>query len=339
MYRPFLSILALAATTFLLGPLGRPLAAEDEAVLKIATLAPGGSTWMKVLGEADLELRRETGSKAGLKFYAGGILGDELTVLSKIESGKIDGAAFTGLGLERILPEMRVLELPLLFASYEEFDHVKAGILPDLERRFEEKGWKLLGVAEAGFAHFFSRTRFQDLEGLRRTRVWSRADDALTAHVFRAFSIPTRETPLSEVAPLLAAQELDTVYTSPLGLIAFQWFERVRYRVALDLFNLEASLVVRLDSYERIDPAHRATFDRVAAKYVGTIVARTREDNAESLRILTARGIESIELEPASRRAIEEAAERLGADLAGKSYDQAFYERVLELRRQYREGD
>ena len=45
--------------------------------IKIATLAPDGSTWMRIMEQLDAEIREKTAGEAGLRFYPGGVQGDE----------------------------------------------------------------------------------------------------------------------------------------------------------------------------------------------------------------------------------------------------------------------
>jgi len=83
-------------------------------LLKIATLAPEGSTWMNLMHEMDERVREATGNEVGFKFYAGGVQGDERLVLRKMRTGQLHGGGFTGNGLGVIAPSLRVLEIPFL---------------------------------------------------------------------------------------------------------------------------------------------------------------------------------------------------------------------------------
>src|SRR5258706_3084485 len=95
--RPAPAALALVAASALWNGQG---GAEAPAwLLKLATVAPEGSTWMKVLRDIDTEVRKETGNAVGFKIYAGGVQGDEQVVLRKVRSGQLHGGAFTGAGL------------------------------------------------------------------------------------------------------------------------------------------------------------------------------------------------------------------------------------------------
>ncbi len=327
--------LAALALLSLAAPRAR---ADDPVELKIATLAPEGSTWMKVFGEADTELRKKTGGAVRFRYYPGGIVGDEPTVIEKMGQGRIDGSAFSGLGIGQILPEIRILELPLLFASYEEYDHVVRGLQPEIESRLAAKGWKLIGLAEGGFANFFSTRPVRTLDDLAGTSIWRRDDDPLVERMFQGFQLTTRPSPLSSVVGELDARHIETVYSSPLTLLAFQWFPHLDYRVDLDLFNIQAAYVLRAESFERIPARHRNDLETIAAKHVGRLVERARADNREALGILEKRGIETVAMDPASRTRLQERADALAEDLVGEIYDRELYDQVLALRAEYRKG-
>lgn len=329
--RTFAALLALAVLA--------PAARADEPVeLKVATLAPEGSTWMKVLVEADQELRKETRGAVKFRYYPGGIVGDEPTVVEKMGQGRIDGSAFSGLGIGLILPEIRILELPLLFASYEEYDFVVRGLEPEIERRLAAKGWKLVGLAEGGFANFFSTRPIRTYDQLAATSIWRRDDDPLVRRMFEGFQLETRPSPLSSVVGDLDADRLETVYSSPLTLLAFQWFPHLEYRVDLDLFNIQAAYVIRAESFDRIPARHREAVETIAARHVTRIIERARADNRDALGILEKRGIETVALDAPSRAKLQDRADVLAEDLVGEIYDREFYDRVLALRAEYRKG-
>ena len=79
--------------------LGAPVTAQT--VLKIATLAPEGSSWIIALRQIDAEIRSETDGQVRLKIYAGGVQGDEDVMLRKIRIGQLHAAGLGGPGISR----------------------------------------------------------------------------------------------------------------------------------------------------------------------------------------------------------------------------------------------
>src|SRR3954471_13020600 len=128
--------IALICTLLLASP------AFAQTTLKIATLAPEGSSWMRLFHNWAQRVETRTGGRLKIKFYAGGVQGDERDVLRKIRLGQISGGAVTGIGLSSIAPEMRALELA---RTDEEIDGLRAALGKDIQKKLEEKGWVLLG--------------------------------------------------------------------------------------------------------------------------------------------------------------------------------------------------
>src|SRR5215813_7573210 len=111
----------------------------QEHVIKMATLAPEGSSWMNLFHAWGKMVEEHSNGKIKVKFYAGGIAGDERDAVRKMRLGQINGAAVTSIGLGLIQPEVRVLELPMLISTYEEMDHIRTTMDADLRKKFEEK--------------------------------------------------------------------------------------------------------------------------------------------------------------------------------------------------------
>ena len=59
----------------------------NAQTLKIATLAPEASEWMKALRESARIIEERTEGRAKLKIYPGGVQGDDQTVLRKMLKG------------------------------------------------------------------------------------------------------------------------------------------------------------------------------------------------------------------------------------------------------------
>ena len=57
--------------------------------LKIATLAPDGTGWMKAMRTAVKDIDEQTGGRVKVRFYPGGVMGNERSVLRKIRIGQL----------------------------------------------------------------------------------------------------------------------------------------------------------------------------------------------------------------------------------------------------------
>ena len=76
----------------------RPLPYVRESArrrsLKIATLSPDGSYWMRTMKAAAEQIAEETDKRVKFRFYPGGVMGNDQAVLKKRRIGQLQGAAF-----------------------------------------------------------------------------------------------------------------------------------------------------------------------------------------------------------------------------------------------------
>ncbi|PIR18887.1 MAG: ABC transporter substrate-binding protein, partial [Elusimicrobia bacterium CG11_big_fil_rev_8_21_14_0_20_64_6] len=140
--------------------------------IKFATLAPEGSTWMKVLNELSKDLEKQTEGKLKFKFYAGGVAGDEKDVVKKIRIGQLHGAGFTGVGLGEVAPETRLLDAPWLFRSRTELEAVRSKYSKELNGAIEEGGFVLLGWTDLGSVYIFSKNPINSPVGMKQEKMW-----------------------------------------------------------------------------------------------------------------------------------------------------------------------
>lgn len=70
-----------------------------STIIKIALITPEGSTWTNMLFKMTDEVKAKSNNEVAFKIYAGGISGDELDVIRKMETGLVHAAGFSGVGL------------------------------------------------------------------------------------------------------------------------------------------------------------------------------------------------------------------------------------------------
>ncbi len=112
MKKLILTILVLATGL----TLGLPLQA---ATLKIATITPEGSQWMKDMRAGAKEIKERTEGRVQIKYYGGGVMGSDQKVLSRIRIGSLQGGAFTPTALTNQYSGLDLYGLPMMFDSAE----------------------------------------------------------------------------------------------------------------------------------------------------------------------------------------------------------------------------
>jgi TRAP-type C4-dicarboxylate transport system substrate-binding protein len=156
---------ALALTTLVASP-------ADALEIKIASVAPDGSYWMRQMRAGGERIRELTDGRVEFKFYPGGIMGTDAQVLRKIRVGQLHGGAFTTGGLSAEYKALNVYGIPLMFRSLDEVDYVRERLDPQLAEGLEEAGWISLGFSEGGFATLMANAPVRHVNDLRRQKVW-----------------------------------------------------------------------------------------------------------------------------------------------------------------------
>ena len=109
----------------------------SAATIKIATVAPDGTAWMREMRAAADAIKKATDGRVEIKYYPGGVMGDAATVLRKIKIGQLQGGAFTGGEATVITPDAQVYSLPFLYRSQDEIDKVRAKLDPLVKQAFD----------------------------------------------------------------------------------------------------------------------------------------------------------------------------------------------------------
>ena len=318
----------------------QPLAAEKIYVLKFATLAPAGTTWVNLLQEWADEVREKSRGRLVFKIYPGGVQGDEPDVLRKIRFGQLHGGAFTGFGIGHFYSPARVLELPFLFNDIQEIDYVRERFMPEIQQGYRDNGFEMLGWMEVGFIYFFSREPIYSIDDLKKRRIWHWQGDPIGKAFFDASGITPVPLSIIDVYTSLSTGLIDTVYTPPLGAIAFQWFTKTKYVTNVPMANGIGSLVVSRRFYQDLPQDLQKLLKSTGEATGARLVMETRQDNAESLDLLKEKGMKFV-MDPEDLDAAEvaEISRKAGNSLMQSGYiPKTVIDRVNAWLREYRAG-
>src|SRR5262245_12497827 len=141
--------IGLAVLLCLLPSAAPPLKAAEAILLKVATLAPKNSPFLRAFEELDREVRVSTNGAVGFQLYPSGSAGDEINVVRKMRIGQLDAGMVTSDGLGLMLPEVNVLRAPGVIESYPQLEQVTRELLPEFDKLFDEKDFKLISWGEA----------------------------------------------------------------------------------------------------------------------------------------------------------------------------------------------
>jgi TRAP-type transport system periplasmic protein len=300
-------------------------------VVKVALITPEGSAWTNMLNEMALEVRQKTGGEVDFKIYAGGVSGDELDVIRKMQAGRIHAAGFSGVGLGVLLPEIRILEAPLLYNNYNQIDQVKKYLFSTFSADLEKNGYILLGFAEAGFVYIFSKKDLSDSKELTQIKMWSWKGDPVAETFLNLLHIKTYPLHLSDVNAGLETGMIDSFYSPPLGAIAFQWHAKIRYMLDYPVVNSTGALIMKKDVFNRISAQNREVLKNLAGKYCDRLIQITRKDNREALTVMKDSGVVFVSPTREQILSFKESAKKSYGQNIPKLYSQDLLNRVYKI--------
>lgn len=271
-----------------------PVQGAEKIVLKIGTLAPEGSMWVKTFRDINRELSQKTGDQVTLRIFPGGILGDEEDMLRKIKVGQIQGGFFSGGGLGIIFKDIKILIIPSLFENYQEVDAVLAKMIPHFEKGIWENGFKILGWAESGFIYLFSKHPIRSAADLRKGKVWIWEDTAIGRAVFKELGVNGIPLGIPDVLVSLQTGMIDTVYASPAAAISMQWFTKVSYMTDVPLSYTVGAVVLHKSAYEKIPQALRSIVEEIFRRHLTLLKESVRKEDQKAIGVLTRQGIKLV---------------------------------------------
>ena len=308
--------LLLAALVSLVFP-SRVTAQGESFVLKYACFAPEGSTYVNAMRAWDAELRSRSQGRVSFRIYGGGVQGDERDMLRKMRVGQLQLVGMTGIGLGQASPEIRVLEMPGYYRDYNEVDAVTRALEGRLEQGLRTRGYELLGWGEAGTVHIFSKQELKSISQLSRLKVWGWEGDQVSAEIFKVFKVSPVPLSLPDVLSSLQTGIVDSVYGSPLGVVALHWSSHLKYMTRQNLGRGMGGTVMDKRQYDRMPPDLQKLLKETGKKYHAQIVQGARADNEKALTTLARQGIKSVEIPPAEWAIFEKGAAQVRQNLTG----------------------
>lgn len=268
--------------------LATPVAAQ---VIKIATLAPEGSAWMRELRAAAAEVKQGTAGRVEVKFYPGGVMGNDAVVLRKMRLGQLQGGVLTASELSLVYPDAPLYSLPFLLNSWEDVDRVRARIDPLLAKGFEAKGIHMLGVSGLGFAYLMGDKPLRSRADMDGVKLWVPSNDGIAARIFELGGLSTIPLPLGDVFTSLQTGLVDTVVNTPSGAVVLQWHGKLKYMVDLPLTFVVGFLVVDDKAWKKLAPADQAAMTRAFVAAGRRMDANVRRDDTAALAAMKKQGM------------------------------------------------
>jgi len=312
--------------------------AEKSLVIKLATLAPEGSSWIKTFNVLNKEVMNRTENKVQFKIYPGGVLGDEMDMLRKLKIGQLQGVAFTSAGLSTLYKEMDVLQIPFLFQTYEEVDTVLKKMDSSFRKGLEDNGYVLLGWSEAGFVYLMSTVPIASVADLKKARVWIWEESPMAKAIFDEAGVKAIPLTVPDVLVGLQTGLVDVVYTPPTGAISFQWFTKIKYLTDVPLVYLAGGVVVKKDIFKQIPQNYHNFILESFQGHLDQLKIITRNENRDAIKVMVRNGVKIITPSKDQIDEYKSLSNKAMGHIGGHTFSKKVLDEVTSLLESYRRG-
>jgi TRAP-type C4-dicarboxylate transport system substrate-binding protein len=309
----------------------------NAVVLKIATIAPEGSEWMQEHRSAAAAIKTQTDGRVILKFYGGGVMGNDKKVLRKIRIGQLQGGAFSATGIAEKYPDIVLYGMPFIFRSQAEVDFVRENLDDELMAGLEKQGFISFGFAGGGFANLMGRTSVGSHAALKGKKIWVPEGDVISYTALESQNLSPVVLPLSDVMTALQTGLLDVISTPPSAALLLQWHTKLKYVNPVPVAYTLGLLALVKSAMARLTPADQDIVTKVLTATYKRLDEINRSDNEEAMTALLSNGIQITEADADSLALWRSTAEVINKRIWSETaQDKSLFERTNSLLGEFR---
>ncbi len=314
-----------------------PAALQAQPIrIRIGTVAPQDSPWHETLKQLRQEWHRISQGAIRVQIYPGGVLGDGPEMVRQVRSGRIQAVALSSAGLAQIDKGISCLQIPLMFDSYEELDYVRARISDQLEKRLEERGFKLLNWGDAGWVHSFTTEPARTPDDLRKLKLFTHAGDPDMESLYKEFGFRVVPLSLSDMITSLQTGMIEAVSLPPLFALLYESYRLTPNMASFRWTPLVAGTVISLKTWEQIPEELRPGMLEAATRAGDLLRDEIRQMDSDAVAEMEKRGLRVIQLDQAELDSWQKEAEEAYPQLRGRYAPAHLFDQVRRLRDEFR---
>ena len=324
------SRLLIIAVALMLAPV--VLFAQRTTKITLGSILPANSIWDKALKQMAAEWQRATDGRVTLRVQGG--FTDEGTLVRRLRRGRPQAAVF---GLPGKLDDaFNVLSVPFFFESDTEVFHVVEKLTPIFERVLADRGLVLLNWGHAGWAHFFTKNRVENLEDLKRTKLYTTAGDDRMLQWYKENGFDPTPLATTDVLLGLSTNLINAHPSPPFVALLFQWYDETPFMLDVPLAPVLGITVVTERTWNQISAEDQRTLRASAKRLEQDLLRDVPAQERRSIEAMQKRGLTVVELDDAAKASLREVADGLTASWRGTMIPADVYDQALRERNNFR---
>jgi TRAP-type C4-dicarboxylate transport system substrate-binding protein len=250
-------------------------------------------------------------------------------VIKKIRIGQLQAGGFTGVGLGEVAPEVRLLDAPWLFRSRAELEHVREKFNGEFSAAVEKGGFVVLGWTDLGSVYVFSKNPISGPDDMKSAKMWVWEGDPIAAAAYKALGVNPVPLSVIDVMQSLQTGMIDAVYGPPLGVVALQWFQRVKNIYPVPMAESTGAILISKKFFDALPDDERKILTDVSAQQVKRLNELSNVENDRALESLQKQGLTlAAKPGPETYNRYAELGRAARRDLVGRLYSTDLLDRV-----------
>ena len=269
--------------------------AQSPTTIKLATLAPLGSSWHKALLDMGAEWEAKTAGRVKLTVYPTGSQGSEEATIRMMRPGvdQLQANLLMAPGLSSIDEAFSVFGMPFFFQSEAEADYVLQKLSPMLEKRLEGRGFKHLAWGSAGWVQLFSKKPILTLADIKGAKLFTTQGDDRTVQWYKANGFNPVALNAGDIPAQLKLTTgmIDAAPSPPYPALLQQVFRDAKYMLDVHVAPLYGALVMTNEAWNKLSAADKqvvqASGDALEKRFLG----EAPKLDADSINTMKSRGL------------------------------------------------
>ena len=313
--------------------------AGDRKPVRLATLAPKGSSLHKLLLGLKEKLRGAPEGGINLVVYSDGTMGGEAEVVSKMRVGQLQAGLLTATGLSQIDDSISALQnMPLVYRDLEEVALVRKKLAPLIQKRFEDKGFILLFVGDIGFVRYFSKQPIRTPDDLKKAKLFTLPGNVEQVDLMKSLGLNPQPLEPTDILPALQTGLVDCVPMIPFYAQIGQFYKPAPYMLDLDWAPLVGGCVVSKQVFDSFPAALQSAVREMASATGEEVLTRNRVEGQESIQAMIASGLKAITPSAQEVQAWRDFLAPVYPKMRGGLVPAELYDLVMETLREHRES-
>lgn len=308
--------------------------------IRLGTLLPQGTSQYHSLEAMGQQWKAGTGGALSLTIYAGGTMGSEKEMISRMRLGQLQAATLSVGGLSEIDPAVGAIQkIPMLYQSLEEMEYVRTKLQADMETRLEQKGFVAIFWTDAGWVNILSRYPYSHPSEFKKSKVFVTADDHYEVELINNLGFQAVPLEWSDVFLSLQTGMVETVPMTPFYAEASQLDTVAKYLLQLNYVPLVGATVIAKKTWDSLTTEQRDVVRIAGAGAAKQIQERSRVESQEAIEAMKKRsGLHVFAAPPALQEEWRRFAESVYPRVRGGMIPVDVFDKTLSLVAEYRAG-